>query len=134
MVSSSGEGIGRCDGRGEAVKRNPVPRRPGVTVTELGFGGAPVGNLYTAVSDDGAVAAIDAAWECGIRYFDTAPHYGLGLSEQRLGKALARQPRSQTVLSTKVGRLLVPAGLGPPQGDDGFVVDCRPHTSLRLQR
>ena len=105
------------------MKRSPLPRRPGVTVTELGFGGASVGNLYTAVSDDGAVAAIDTAWECGIRYFDTAPHYGLGLSEERLGKALATRPRTETVLSTKVGRLLVPAGLGPPRGDDGFVVD-----------
>ena len=74
---------------GEDVKRHPLPRRPGVTVTELGFGGAPVGNLYTSVSDDAAVAAIDTAWECGVRYFDTAPHYGLGLSEERLGEALA---------------------------------------------
>jgi D-threo-aldose 1-dehydrogenase len=97
------------------VKRSPLPRRPGVTVTELGFGGASVGNRYTAVSDDGAVAAIDTAWECGIRYFDTAPHYGLGLSEERLGEALATRPRTETVLSTKVGRLLVPAGLGPPR-------------------
>jgi len=105
------------------VRRHPLPRRPGVTVTELGFGGAPVGNLYTSVSDDAAVAAIDTAWECGVRYFDTAPHYGLGLSEARLGKALATRPRTETVLSTKVGRLLVPSGLGPPRGDDGFVVD-----------
>ena len=105
------------------MKRSPLPRRPGVTVTELGFGGASVGNLYTSVSDDGAVAAIDTAWECGVRYFDTAPHYGLGLSEERLGEALATRPRTETVLSTKVGRLLVPSGLGPPRGDDGFVVD-----------
>jgi D-threo-aldose 1-dehydrogenase len=66
------------------------------------------------VSDDGAVAAIDSAWECGVRYLDTAPHYGLGLSEERLGMALATRPRTETVLPTKVGRLLVPAALGAP--------------------
>ena len=65
-----------------------------VTVSELGFGAAPIGNLYRAIDDDAAQETIDAAWRGGIRYFDTAPHYGLGLSERRLGAALAGYPRS----------------------------------------
>ena len=82
--------------------------RTGLALTEIGFGGAQLGNLPTALDDDVARAAIDAAWDHGIRYFDTAPHYGLGLSERRLGAALAERPRSEFVVSTKVGRLLVP--------------------------
>jgi D-threo-aldose 1-dehydrogenase len=82
--------------------------RTDVAVTPLGFGGAPVGNLYTAMSDEQAAAAVDAAWAAGVRYFDTAPHYGLGLSERRIGAALGRRPRAEYVLSSKVGRLLVP--------------------------
>ena len=62
--------------------------RSGVAVTEISFGGAAIGNLFTAVTDDDARAAVDAAWDGGIRSFDTAPHYGLGLSERRLGAAL----------------------------------------------
>lgn len=88
-----------------------VRRRLGSTevgVSALGFGGANLGNLYRAVSDDQARAAVDHAWDQGIRYFDTAPHYGLGLSERRLGGALAGRPRAEYVVSTKVGRLLVP--------------------------
>jgi D-threo-aldose 1-dehydrogenase len=80
-----------------------------VYVTELSFGGAAIGNLFTGVSDDDARAAIDAAWDGGIRAFDTAPHYGLGLSERRLGTALRHRPRDEYVISTKVGRLLEPA-------------------------
>jgi len=80
----------------------------GPEVTRLGLGGAPLGNLYAAVDDDGATAVVDAAWEAGIRYFDTAPLYGHGLSERRLGRVLAGRPRDQYVLSTKVGRLLRP--------------------------
>ena len=76
-------------------------------VTELGFGCAALANLYTPVTDEDAQAAIDAAWEAGVRYFDTAPHYGLGLSERRLGAALRDRPRDEFVVSTKVGRLLV---------------------------
>jgi D-threo-aldose 1-dehydrogenase len=75
-------------------------------VTSLGFGGAPIGNLFTPVTDTEAEEAIGAAWDGGVRYFDTAPHYGLGLSERRLGKALMGQQRSDFVVSTKVGRLL----------------------------
>jgi D-threo-aldose 1-dehydrogenase len=82
--------------------------RTGLPLTEIGFGGAQLGNLPQALDDQVARRAVDAAWEHGIRYFDTAPHYGLGLSERRLGQALADRPRSEFVVSTKVGRLLVP--------------------------
>ncbi len=75
-------------------------------VTLLGFGGAPLGNLYTAISEAEAQATLDAAWEAGIRLFDTAPLYGFGLSEERFGRALSGRPRAELVLSTKVGRLL----------------------------
>ena len=74
----------------------------------LGLGTAGIGNLFHAISDDEAHRTIDAAWEGGVRAFDTAPHYGLGLAERRLGAALARYPRQEFLLSTKVGRLLVP--------------------------
>ena len=91
--------------------------RSGVAVTEISFGGAAIGNLFTAVTDDDARAAVDAAWDGGIRYFDTAPHYGLGLAERRLGAALGNRPRAEYVLSTKVGRLLEPASsTGPASG------------------
>lgn len=100
--------------------RTQLPRRAiaatGVAVTELGFGAAPIGNLYSAIGDDQAKATVDAAWEGGVRYFDTAPHYGLGLSERRLGAALACFDRDEFVISTKVGRLLVPNSA--PSGSD----------------
>ena len=75
----------------------------------LGYGAANLGNLYTAMTDDEAWAVLEAAWDGGIRYFDTAPHYGLGLSERRLGAFLATKPRQQFVVSTKAGRLLRPS-------------------------
>lgn len=78
----------------------------GLTFTELGFGSAPLGNLYRAISDDEAHALLETAWAAGIRYFDTAPLYGLGLSETRLNRFLRDKPRDAYVLSTKVGRLL----------------------------
>ena len=103
----------------------PLPRRrlreSAVYVTELSFGGAAIGNLFAKVSDDDAAAAIDAAWDGGIRTFDTAPHYGLGLSERRLGAALRHRPRDEYVLCTKVGRLLEPAG-SASRDDEGFDV------------
>jgi D-threo-aldose 1-dehydrogenase len=74
---------------------------------ELGLGCAPLGNLYAAISDEEAAATVDAAWDAGIRVFDTAPLYGHGLSERRLGAALQRRNRAEFRLSTKVGRLLV---------------------------
>jgi len=98
-----------------------------VRVTELSFGGAAIGNLFTEVSDEAAAGAVAAAWNGGIRTFDTAPHYGLGLSEQRLGAALRQYPRDEYVICTKVGRVLEQAF--PPYGrdDEGFAVaaTCR---------
>lgn len=72
----------------------------------LGFGGAPLGNMFEAVSDPDAAATLAAAWDAGIRYFDTAPEYGPGISEHRFGEFLRNKPRDDFVLSTKVGRLL----------------------------
>jgi D-threo-aldose 1-dehydrogenase len=74
----------------------------------LGVGGAPLGNMFEVVEEAAARGALDRAWESGVRYFDTAPHYGSGLSEHRFGEALRDRPREDFVLSTKVGRLLVP--------------------------
>lgn len=75
---------------------------------KLGYGVAQIGNLYREGTDENAFDAVDAAWDAGVRYFDTAPHYGLGLSEKRLGRALAGRQRADYVISTKVGRELVP--------------------------
>ena len=77
----------------------------GVAFTELGFGAAPLGNLYRAISEDEAQAVLKAAWDAGVRYFDTAPLYGLGLSETRLNRFLRGKPRDSYVISTKIGRL-----------------------------
>jgi D-threo-aldose 1-dehydrogenase len=91
-------------------------------VTALALGAAGIGNLYTEVTDEQAYAAVSAAWRQGIRAFDTAPHYGLGLSERRLGAALREHPRAAYTVSTKVGRRLEPAD---GSGDDlahGFAV------------
>src|ERR1035437_819576 len=97
------------------MKTNQVGRTK-VSVTALGFGGAPIGNLFSPVSDEDAWGAINSAWEGGVRYFDTAPHYGLGLSERRLGAALLGKNRNQFVVSTKVGRLITPNP--SPSGSD----------------
>ncbi len=78
----------------------------GLSFTKLGFGTAPLGNLYRAISDDEAHAILELAWEGGVRYFDTAPLYGFGLSETRLNRFLRGKPRDEYVLSTKIGRLL----------------------------
>lgn len=82
---------------------------PALTMTELGFGSAPLGNLYKAISDADADAALDAAWSAGIRVYDTAPLYGFGLAETRLNRFLRDKPRDSYVLSSKIGRLLSPA-------------------------
>jgi D-threo-aldose 1-dehydrogenase len=104
----------------------------GVRVSTLGFGGASIGNLYTRTDDDAARGAVDAAWEGGVRYFDTAPHYGLGLSERRLGNALTDRPRADFTVSTKVGRLLVhnPSPSGSDLQFGGFEV---PDTMTRVR-
>ncbi|NQX13096.1 aldo/keto reductase [Microbacteriaceae bacterium VKM Ac-2855] len=102
----------------------------GVTLTEQGLGAAQLGNLYREIDDEQAASVVEAAWEAGIRYFDTAPHYGLGLSERRLGDALRRYPRDEFVLSTKVGRLLEPDPDARPGFDpEGFAV---PATTRRV--
>ena len=90
-----------------------------LTVDALGFGCAPIGNLYHAVSDDEAREILSSAWERGFRYFDTAPHYGQGLSERRVGDALRDLAGEEYLLSTKAGRLLRPAGYAPER--HGFV-------------
>jgi D-threo-aldose 1-dehydrogenase len=79
-----------------------------VQVTRLGLGCAPLGNMFAALGDAQARATVDAAWDLGLRWFDTAPLYGHGLSEQRLGEALRVRPRAECAVATKVGRLLVP--------------------------
>jgi D-threo-aldose 1-dehydrogenase len=78
-----------------------------ILVNRLGFGTAPLGNMFRDIPDDEAAATVDAAWEHGTRFFDTAPMYGAGLAEIRLGKYLAKHDRDDYVLSTKVGRLVL---------------------------
>ncbi len=92
------------------MKRVQLPR--------IGFGAAPLGNLFTAVSDEEASAALACAYELGVRFFDTAPQYGLGLSEQRVGRALRAFDRSQIVLSSKIGRIIHENG---SERNDSFV-------------
>jgi len=84
--------------------------------TELGFGGAPLGNLYRPLTEKEARATLDAAWSAGCRHYDTAPLYGFGLSETRFNGFLRAKPRDSYVLSTKIGRLLQPC---PPEQRSG---------------
>lgn len=90
----------------------------GISFTELGFGAAPLGNLFRAITEDKAQEVLEGAWAAGVRYFDTAPLYGLGLSETRINRFLRGKPRADYVISTKVGRLLsaVPPGEGDGAG------------------
>jgi D-threo-aldose 1-dehydrogenase len=92
-----------------------------VELTAVGLGTAQLGDLYQELTDDDATAVVDAAWDAGIRYFDTAPHYGLGLSERRLGEALRPYPRDSYAVSTKVGWLIIDA--------DGAKSRCRDFTA-----
>jgi len=96
--------------------------RSGLRVGPYGFGLAPLANLGREISDAVAWSALDAAWDAGVRYFDAAPHYGLGLGERRLGAYLATKPRDEFVVSTKVGRLLVANPDGPKPDTEGFAV------------
>jgi D-threo-aldose 1-dehydrogenase len=89
--------------------------RTDVTVTRIGLGTAPLGGLFVEVADDVAHGVVEAAWEAGVRFFDTAPQYGHGLAEQRLGAVLRDRPRDELTLATKVGRLL---RAGTPPGPD----------------
>jgi D-threo-aldose 1-dehydrogenase len=98
---------------------DPLATRPlgrtGVELTQLGFGGAPLGDLFVKVSEGDAGATLQAAWDAGIRYYDTAPWYGRGQSEHRTGRFLYDRPRRDFVLSTKVGRVLK-----APESPDSF--------------
>jgi D-threo-aldose 1-dehydrogenase len=85
----------------------------------LGFGTAPLGNMYRDIPEDEALATIDAAWDAGTRFFDTAPFYGAGLAEIRLGKALSKRPRNDYLVSTKVGRLILNEIENPSERDHG---------------
>jgi aryl-alcohol dehydrogenase-like predicted oxidoreductase len=84
--------------------------RTGLRVTRLGLGTGPLGGALAPVGDHAAIGTVDRAWQLGLRWFDTAPFYGSGLAEIRLGRALRSRPREEYVLATKVGRLLVPDG------------------------
>jgi D-threo-aldose 1-dehydrogenase len=95
--------------------------RTAVEVTELGFGGGPLGGLFTPLDDATAAGALAAAWDGGVRYFDTSPHYGIGTSERRIGELLRGQARTEFTLSTKVGRLLEPQDAGGRM-DEAFEV------------
>ncbi|HEY9306175.1 MAG TPA: aldo/keto reductase [Microbacterium sp.] len=111
----------------------PRPDGTGIdasALTRLGYGAANVGNLFRELTDDQAWAILDAAWESGIRYFDTAPHYGLGLSERRLGAFLKTKPREEFVISTKAGRLLRPN----PDDDGGLDLAADFHVRTTLRR
>jgi D-threo-aldose 1-dehydrogenase len=99
-------------------QRRGIGRRA-LQVSGLGLGTAPLGGLYRDLSDEEAHATIAAAWDAGVRYFDTAPHYGHTKAEHRLGDALRRYPRSEYVLSTKVGRRFVPRTT-PYDGSEGW--------------
>jgi D-threo-aldose 1-dehydrogenase len=94
----------------QAADRRRFVTRAGKTLdfTALGFGSAPLGNYLRALSEEECDRTLSVAWDSGVRYFDTAPLYGLGLSEMRVGRLLAERPRKDFILSTKVGRLLLP--------------------------
>jgi len=94
--------------RARNMRKRKLKTRLGVELqfTELGFGGAPLGNLYRPLTEKDARATLDAAWSAGCRYYDTAPLYGLGLSETRLNGFLRAKPRDSYLISTKIGRLL----------------------------
>lgn len=105
--------------------RDVLPQLP-----TIGYGAANVGNLFRELTDDEAFAVLDAAWEAGVRHYDTAPHYGLGLSERRLGAFLQTKPRDEFVLSTKVGRLLRPN----PDDAGGLDLDNDFHVRTDVRR
>ena len=89
-----------------SIKTRFLGQRTGVAVTELGLGTAPLGDLFDVVEEDEASGLLKAAWDGGVRYYDTSPWYGRGQAEHRVGRALYRKPRDQYVISTKIGRTL----------------------------
>ncbi len=99
-----------------------------MNVTRLGLGCAQLGGLFDPMAEADAYALVDAAWDLGIRYFDTAPYYGFTLSEHRLGAALRSRPRGEYVISTKVGRLMWPdPGVQPGECGWAAPLPFRPH-------
>jgi D-threo-aldose 1-dehydrogenase len=112
------------------VPIDPTERRPigrtGLAATSLGFGGASIGGLYRDVAEGDAIETVRRAWDLGIRLFDTAPLYGYGDAERRVGAVLRDRPRDAFVLSTKVGRLVFDHGTVPAGADvDPQVLDGR---------
>src|SRR5262249_24580061 len=107
---------GRDPARGERLGRRVMPAPPAGDLDRVGFGGAPLGNLFAPIPEPDAVRAVTTAYDAGIRYFDTAPLYGRGRSERRIGAAFRGRPRDSYRISTKVGRLLRPAA-GRPTDD-----------------
>lgn len=101
-----------------------------MTIPRLGYGAANLGNFFRVLSEDEAWEVLEVCWEAGIRYFDTAPHYGLGLSETRLGAFLRTKPRSEYVVSTKVGRLL----RANPDDDGGLDLANNFHVRTDVRR
>jgi D-threo-aldose 1-dehydrogenase len=108
------------------MSRDPAELRRHLAQSALALGGAPLGNLFRAISDAQATALLRHAYDAGIRYFDTAPHYGHGRSERRMGDGLRDRERATYLLSTKVGRLLEPRQDAP--GDQHGYVDTLPFT------
>lgn len=100
----------------DILPKRSLGRTP-LLLTELGFGAGPLGGFYGAISSSTAAATVEAAWQAGLRTFDTAPLYGYGRSELRLGHVLREMPRDDYVLCTKVGRYFVPLKPGDETGD-----------------
>src|ERR1700761_776890 len=116
---------------GRAATRQTFTTRSGreLAFTRLGFGAAPLGNMHRALAEDEAEATLAAAWDAGARYFDTAPLYGHGLSEIRVGRALQGRPRGEFLLSTKVGRVLEPCA---PGEEGGGIYKATPPLKIRF--
>ena len=102
--------------------------RVGLQISTIGYGAAPIGNIFRAIDEDAAQALIAHAWDSGIRYFDTAPLYGHGLSEHRVGHGLLHRPREEYIISTKVGRRLLPRKRGT--FDSGLWIDTAPFEAV----
>jgi D-threo-aldose 1-dehydrogenase len=135
-ASEGGRGGGRGPEASDKYSLTELPTVPlggsGLRVTRLMFGGAPIAGLFAPVPEDRALATLEAAWAAGIRAFDTAPHYGAGLSERRLGAFLATRSRDEYLLCTKVGRLLVPATVDTADVD-GAEIFCEAPRIARVR-
>ena len=119
---AAGEPAALIAASAKPIRRRPLGARTGVEVTELGLGTAPLGETFDVIEEDEARALLDAAWDGGVRYFDTSPWYGKGQAEHRLGRALYRKPRGDYVISSKIGRVLRrPLKAGPFQRDSDWI-------------